>query len=181
MTMKSCNNYLKGKTVYLAGPIHAVDDDGIGWRNMITPILKKKFKIVVDDPCKKTINGKNEVKDDKKELIDLIKNKEFSKVKEKFWWIVRKDLRSVDKADFLIAVYDPCVHSVGTIHEIIEAHRQRKPVLLWYDIKKVEKFNPWILTFTKENMIFTEWEDLFSYLGEVNKGHFDTSYWTLGD
>jgi nucleoside 2-deoxyribosyltransferase len=174
-------NYLKNKTVYLAGPIHAVADDGIGWRKYISPILKKRFKIKVDDPTKKTINGKGEVKEDKKDLINLIKQKKFSQVKENFWWIVRKDLRSVDKADFLIVVYDPTVHSVGTIHEVIEAHRQRKPVLIWYDESKVEKFNPWILTFTKENMIFTEWEDLFAYLQEVDNGKFDTSYWTLGD
>ena len=77
-------NYLKNKTVYLAGPIHAVDDDGIGWRQNIAPILANKFGIVVDDPTKKSINGKTEVKDDKKELIDLIKKKQFSTVKENF-------------------------------------------------------------------------------------------------
>jgi hypothetical protein len=171
-------NYLKDKIVYLCGPIHAAIDDGMGWRNDITPKLQQ-LGLIVDDPCKKTANGVGEVKDDKKMFIELVKSKNYSEAKKQFYPIIRKDLRSVDKADFLIVVYDPTLHLVGTLHEIFTAHIQRKPILLWYDGKNAEKFNPWTLNFVKENMIFTNWEDMFKYLHIIDGGNFDSSYWTL--
>jgi hypothetical protein len=170
--------YLQGKVAYLAGPIHAVADDGIGWRDAITPMLES-HGVVVDDPCKKTVNGVGEVKDDKKMIIELIKNGKFAEAKKRFYPIVRKDLRSVDKADFLVVVYDPTVHMVGSLHEMVIAHTQRKPILLWFDKNKIEKFNPWCLTLVKENMIFTDWNDMFDYLRKIDDGEFDSSYWTL--
>jgi nucleoside 2-deoxyribosyltransferase len=176
--MLQATNYLNGKVAYLCGPIHAVADDGVGWRDAITPRLKN-FGIIVDDPCKKTVNGMGEVKDDKKMLIELMKTGDFGQVKKKFYPIVRKDLRAVDKADFLIVVYDPTIHIFGTIHEMIIASQQRKPILLFFDKAKIDKFNPWCLTLVKENMIFTEWDDMFAYLNKIDLGEFDTSYWTL--
>ena len=86
-------NYLKDKLVYLAGPIHACADDGMGWRESITPKLKE-YGLQVEDPCKKTINGFGEVKDDKKKLIDLIKNGEFGEAKKLFYPIVMSILFS---------------------------------------------------------------------------------------
>lgn len=171
-------SYLNGKVAYLCGPIHAANDDGIGWREAITPRLQA-FGIVVDDPCKKTANGFGEVKDDKKKIIETIKAGNFSEAKKMFYPIVRKDLRSVDKADFLIMVYDPNIHMFGTIHEMVVAHTQRKPILLWFDKNNIDKFNPWCLTLVKENMIFTEWDAMFEYLNKIDTGDFDSSYWTL--
>lgn len=171
--------YLGDKNVYLAGPIHAVADDGIGWRDVITPKLISRYGVTVDDPCKKTANGMGEVKDDKKMLVECIKKGDFSAVKKLFYPIVRKDLRSVDKADFIIVVYDPTVHMFGTIHEMVVAHAQRKPILLWFDKNNIEKFNPWCLTLVKDNMIFTDWDNMFTYLDKIDGGDFDSSYWTL--
>lgn len=172
-------NYLSGKTVYLAGPIHdsKVVDDGIGWRNYITPILKEKYNVIVDDPCQKTLNGMGEVKDDKKMFRELIKTGNFLEVKRLFYPVVKKDLRSVDKCDFMIVVYDPTIHMMGTIAEIILACSQKKPMLMWYDKSKIEHFNPWVLTYFKATSIFTEWEDMFKHLDTINAGVFDTSYW----
>jgi hypothetical protein len=170
--------YLNNKVAYLAGPIHAVADDGIGWRDAITPMLES-HGIIVDDPCKKTVGGMGEVKDDKKMIIDLIKGGNFGEAKKRFYPIVRKDLRSIDKADFLIVVYDPTIHMFGTIHEMVTAHHQRKPILLWFDKNHIDKFNPWCLTLVKENMIFTEWNAMFDYLRQIDTGEFDSSYWTL--
>jgi len=172
-------SYLKGKLVYLAGQIHADQGDGIAWRDSITPMLIEKFGLVVEDPCKKTANGVGEVGDDKKAIIELIKSKKFREAKERFWPIVRKDLRSVDRSDFLIVVYDPTVPTVGTIHEIIEANHQKKPILMWYDETKIEHFNPWALVLIKENCLFTKWDELFAYLEVIDSGKIDSSYWTL--
>jgi nucleoside 2-deoxyribosyltransferase len=172
-------NYLKDKKVYLAGPIHAVSDDGTGWRDYMTPKLKELFGLVVDDPCKKSATGFTEVKEDKKILKQLIADDKYQEVKEKFYPIVRKDLRSVDQADFLIAVYDPTIHMCGTIHELVVADQQKKPILLWINPDHSQDVNPWIFTFVKSTWIFRDWDKMIAYLKNVDNGIMDSSHWTL--
>lgn len=170
-------NYLKGKTVYLAGAISSEVDDGIGWRNTITPKLEK-FGLNILDPCKKTINGVGEIGDDKKYLKQLIKMKDWKKVKEVFFPILKTDLRCVDLSHFIIVNYRPTIRTIGTIHEVITAHQlQRKPVLLYYPPNEIEEFNPWMACLVKEKHIFDDWNNMFNYLKEVDNGNFDTSLW----
>lgn len=173
------SGYLHGKTVYLCGSLHSEKDDGMGWRASITPDLLH-YGIIVDDPCKKTaVTGVGEVGDDKAMFKQLIKERKFLELKEKFWPIVRKDLRSVDKADFLIFNYNPESPTVGTWHEIITAQNQRKPILMKYDEAQLDKFNPWVLTFVKATWCFSQWTDLFKELDKVDDMEFDSSHWTL--
>jgi hypothetical protein len=171
-------SYLNGKTVYLAGPIHAVYDDGIGWRDYMTLRLEE-FGLIIDDPCKKSVDGVGEVSTDKIMFNSLIHDRKIQQLKELFYPIVRKDLRSVDKADFIVVVYDPTIHMCGTIAEIILAHQQRKPILMYIDPEKFDKSNPWIFTYVKTTNVFDSWNDMIVYLHKVDSGVFDTSYWTL--
>lgn len=171
-------NYLTGKSVYLCGPLHTEADDGIGWRKAITPKLLE-YGLIVDDPTKKTADGVGEVGDDKARFKKLIKDKKFLELKEQFWPIVRKDLRAVDKADFIIFNYIPNVPTVGTWHEIVNAHNQRKPILVKYDDQNLDAFNPWVLTFVKATWFFPTWDLLFEELDRVNNKQFDSSHWTL--
>jgi hypothetical protein len=167
--------YLKNKSVYLAGPITNVSDDGVSWRNKITPVLESKYSIIVDDPCKKTLLGIGEIGADKKYFKDLIKNKEFDKVKKEFYKIIRKDLKSVDKADFLILYHDPAVPTIGTIHELVNAINMKKPVLVICE--DIDNLNPWILTLIKSQWLFTNWNDMIIYLDKIDSGDLDTSHW----
>jgi len=170
-------SYLTGKTVYLAGPISAVtDNEATTWRNHISNELEK-FGCNILDPCKKTIYG--ELGDDKKMFQNLIKERKFQEVKEKFYPIVRKDLRMVDKSDFLIVVYDPTIHMCGTLAEVVLGHTQRKPMLLYIAPEHMEKINPWILTYFKVSWIYDDWNNMIEYLKQIDAGHFDTSYWTI--
>jgi hypothetical protein len=168
-------NYLNGKTTYLAGSIHHVEDC-VTWRDSITEKLKV-FNLNVIDPCKQTINGFGEVDDDKKYLKQLIKEGNFRLVKEAFFPILKKDLRCVDTSHFIIVYYDPKVRHVGTIHELVIANIQKKPILLYYPKEHQEDFNPWIACLVKEQHIFNDWDKLIDYLNEVNSGNFDTSLW----
>ena len=172
-------DYLSGKSVYLAGPICACHDDGVNWREQITPTLADKFGLHVEDPTKKTANGLGEVGADKALFKKLLKAKQFGVVREKFWPIVRKDLRCVDKADFLILVYDPAVPTVGTIHEWVEANRQKKPILVKYDVDALDHFNAWVTTLVKPEWLFETWESMYDYLELIKDGHINKNYWTL--
>jgi len=177
-------NYLAGKSVYLAGPMFACNDDGAGWRDNITPKLVQ-YGISVENPVKKTLpNGMGEVEDDKKLFIDLIKQEKFDELKKIFEPIGRKDLRCVDKADFIIASYTSHVHMFGTIHELMQAHDQRKPILLFIDKACIADgtLNPWLTIITKPSCWFFDWDSLLHHLDCVDKKihpYFNEKYWTI--
>lgn len=168
-------NTLKNKEVYLSGPIHQVADDGKGWRNYITPLLIEKYNLNVIDPCKKALAG--EIGDDKKYFKQLIKDKNFKQLKDDFYKIVRADLKMTDHSDFLIVYYSPSIHMFGTLHEMIVASTQKKPILVKYDKEQLDNINPWLFTLIKDNWAFDEWEDMFKYLDTINSGKIDSSHW----
>jgi nucleoside 2-deoxyribosyltransferase len=177
-------NYLSGKSVYLAGPMFACADDGAAWRTLITPRLLA-YGVSVENPVTKTLpNGMGEVEDDKKKFVDLIKAGKFLKLKKIFKPIGRKDLRCVDKADFIIAYYTSHVHMFGTIHELVLASQQSKPILLFIDKKCMEDgtLNPWLSVITKPSCWFTDWDVLFNHLDNVNQKiapYYDEKFWTI--
>lgn len=170
--------YLKNKMVYLCGPISGASDDGENWRELVS-IRLKKMNIRVSNPCVKKTRGSSEVGEDKKKFRSLIMQEKWEDIKEEFWPIVRFDLRSVDKCDFLIFNYIPEIPTAGSIHELVVANFEKKPILLKYDKSKLDEFNPWICVFIKNHHFFSEWDDLFSYLEEVNRGKLDTSLWVI--
>lgn len=174
-------DYLKGKKVYLTGPMHGVKDDGVGWREQITPKLVE-MDIEVLDPCKKAVKGNtdlNEIGKNKEKFRGLVTSENWTATKREFWPIVRADLRMVDHCDFLIFSYDPLVPMVGTIHELVVATFEKKVILLKYDKDQLSDFNPWMCTFIKEHHFFDEWDAMLTYLKQVNDGVFDTSLWVI--
>lgn len=170
-------NYLKDKTAYLCGSIHSVSDDGMGWRDEITPKLQN-LGVIVSDPCKKVIIN-SEVGKDKEQFKQVVMEERFRDIKELFWPIVRYDLRQVDKCDFVVFNYDTSIPMVGSIHELVVANFQKKVILLKYDKKQLSGFNPWIATFIKENHFFSTWDGMFEHLNAINDGKLDSSYWIL--
>ena len=86
--------YLKGKKVYLSGPIHSSIDSGTEWRNLVTPSLID-LGLEILDPCKKEVCGDvqlSEVGKNKEKFKNLILEGDWSTVKKNFWPIVRCDL-----------------------------------------------------------------------------------------
>ncbi len=126
---------------YLSGPMDFVGsrviEKYLGWRAILTPILKA-FSIRVLDPWNKpSIRGHS---DYGKEGIAPNKNQysaDFwtnaatrARFERDFWETVHIDLRMTDLSDFVVAFVPTNIYSVGTVHEIIVARLQRKPVLL---------------------------------------------------
>lgn len=171
------NGYLKNKIVYLCGPLGSVEDDGKGWRQKITPRLEE-MGVIVSDPTKSTLDGTGEVGDDKKFFKKLLINEDFAGVKKEFWKIVRKDLKAVEKSDFIIMNYMATVTTVGSWHEAVISSLIKKPILLKYDRNELDIFNPWVVTYVKENEFFAEWDDMFKYLSEeIDNRKFTSSKW----
>jgi hypothetical protein len=82
-----------------------------------------------------------------------------------------------DQSDFLIVYYSPSVHMFGTIHEMVVASNQKKPILVKYDKEQLDNINPWIFCLIKDNWAFDSWNDMFSYLNKINSGELDSSHW----
>jgi hypothetical protein len=171
-------NYLKGKTVYLSGAMAALADGGVKWREYVSTKMED-LGVEILDPTKKKSHSLEEIGENKNEFRELILQERFYELAEKFYPVARWDLRSVDKADFLIVDYDPSIHTVGTIDEIVIAHIEKKPILLKYEKSQLNLFNPWITVRVKPEHLFATWDDLFKHLDDVNKGNFNHGLWTL--
>lgn len=135
------NNILEKTRVYLSGPMDFVGsrviEKYLGWRSIITPIFKALSIRVLDPWNKPKIRGHRDygiegILPNKSEYEkDFWKNpKSRAKYSEDFWETVHIDLRMTDLADFVVAFVPTNIYSVGTVHEIVVAREQHKPVLL---------------------------------------------------
>lgn len=143
MRQKGAGKILSGSTVYLSGPMDFVasraDEKKHGWRNRVGEFLES-YGVTVYDPWNKPMA---------RGLGDYGKEDEFSTAERthwtfadtdeghrtrarlcsQFWPTLHIDLRMTDTADFLVAFVPTNIYSVGTVHEIVTARQQHKPVL----------------------------------------------------
>jgi len=141
MSNITTKNLLEGTRVYLSGPMDFVGsrvvEKYLGWRAILTPILKT-LKITVLDPWNKPkIKGLENYGREGIISSKSLYEKDFwinpetrAKFELDFWPTVHIDLRMCDLSDFLIAFAPTNIYSVGTVHEIIVARNQLKPTLV---------------------------------------------------
>jgi hypothetical protein len=142
-TLEEKGNVLEDATVYLSGPMDFVasreEEKKNGWRNRIGQFLRK-YGVTVYDPWNKPqVTGmphygkEDEFSNQKRERWTFADSAEADRTRaelcSEFWPTLHIDLRMTDTADFLIAYVPTNVYSVGTVHEIVMARLQYKPVL----------------------------------------------------
>jgi hypothetical protein len=136
-------HHLRGTRAYLSGPMDFVasraNEKKYGWRNRVSEFLQS-YGVTVFDPWNKPqIRGLYEYGKEDEKSIGVRDNWTFDP-KEKgieargecassFWETMHIDLRMVDVSDFVIAYCPTNIYSVGTVHEIVVARQERKPVL----------------------------------------------------
>lgn len=133
---------LSHASVYLSGPMDFVasreEEKRNGWRTRISQFLDQ-YGTRVFDPWEKpqvvgmphygkedefTVNKRDAWHYDGKEG-----DRTRAELAAEFWPTLHIDLRMVDVSDFVIAYCPTNVYSVGTVHEIVVACTQHKPVL----------------------------------------------------
>jgi hypothetical protein len=134
-------NILEGTRVYLSGPMDFVGsrviEKFLGWRSILTPVLKALGITVLDPWNKPTIKGHKNYGQEGVVYSKATYEKDFwtndetrARFETDFWETVHIDLRMVDLADFIITFVPTNIYSVGTVHEIVTARLQIKPVLM---------------------------------------------------
>lgn len=137
------HRFLQGARAYLSGPMDFVANRAVekrsGWRVRVKQFLEHHGVTVFDPWNKPEVRGLMEygredqttIKhrdtwsfDDRKAAVEA--RAELAKY---FWATMHVDLRMVDVSDFVIAYVPTNVYSVGTVHEIVMARQQHKPVL----------------------------------------------------
>lgn len=135
------SNLLEGTRTYLSGPMDFVGsriiEKFLGWRSILTPILKSLGISVLDPWNKPQIKGHLNYGHEGLIYSKTLYEKDFwtndetrARFETEFWETVHIDLRMVDLADFVISFVPTNIYSVGTVHEIITARLQLKPVLM---------------------------------------------------
>lgn len=129
--------------VYLSGPMDFVASKEIekraGWRSRLSQFLQE-FHVTVYDPWNKPevvgmphYGKEDEFSADKRYNWTYEDSPQGDRVRAEicaeFWSTMHIDLRMVNTADFLIAYCPTNIYSVGTVHEIVMARLEYKPVL----------------------------------------------------
>lgn len=134
---------LRDARVYLSGPMDFVasreEEMKFGWRARIGGFLTNLGVTVFDPWHKPEIHGLHEYGRETPETTrtrdrwtfapDEAGARARSDCADTFWPALHIDLRIVDTTDFVIAYVPTNIYSVGTVHEIVLARTQRKPVL----------------------------------------------------
>lgn len=134
---------LRDARVYLSGPMDFVasreEEKKYGWRTRVGEFLARLGVTVFDPWNKPEVRGLHEFgREDEtttrtRESWTFRPDEQGAKVRsacaEAFWPALHIDLRMVDTSDFVIAYVPTNVYSVGTVHEIVLARSQRKPVM----------------------------------------------------
>lgn len=163
--------------VYLAGPIDFVDDAGKGFRAELTKKLIKLgvSKNMILDPTDKpvTYEGYKDFDTEKDHYYSLRKHGQWDELEKLAQMTMHVDLRLVDKSDLIIAVINPDVPMFGTIHEIVQARAQKKPVVL-IDPRGREGTSIWALGLVGYKRIFRTTDEAIDYLRDIFNGTLDT-------
>jgi nucleoside 2-deoxyribosyltransferase len=174
---------LNGLRCYLAGPIDYAADDGVGWRNDITPWLLEKG-VTVLDPCNKPIPDSyyKEIDEEKVRMMELKETGRYYELTARMKEIVHMDLRMVDISDFVIVYINPKVTMFGTIHELVNSLTQRKPTLVVIEGGRAKAPN-WLFGIMDFNFMFDDFDSLQSFLTQIHRGGImgDLSRWVFFD
>ncbi len=159
-------NRLKNQRVYLAGAMDRVVDRGATWRDNITPFLQN-LGVVVFNPITKPTDIGMEDNDSHTIKTKLKQQHRYDELSSMMKTIRSVDLRLVDISDFLIVNLDLNVHPCGTLEEIFLANRQKKPIII-HMVQGKDQTPDWLFGTIPHQMIFSNWDDIKSYLIHIN-------------
>jgi len=172
-------NNLRGCRVYLAGAIE-YSDNSYDWRTVLSNELSRMGIISLDPHAKTFLNQPVEEQGQNSLAKGLMREGKYEEAAHIMKQVVRKDLRCVDAADFLIVNLETGVPSYGTPHEVAIASIQRKPIL--FRINHKEDMPLWFMGLINHNFVFKTFDEIIFHLKTIDSspiGELDAKYWKV--
>jgi len=158
----------KNAKVYLSGPIEGADDDGVKWRQHLTPKLQE-LSFTILDPLEKESQHIVDNKTPKEACYSFKRSGHWDQFMRVMSPIIQEDMDLVKQADFVIVYWNTQIHSYGTMCEIWEAYTSHKPVLMVLHGNKSD-VSSWLLcTVLTYGIIFNSFNQLINFIKEKVK------------
>jgi len=157
---------LRGLRTYLAGAMDEAADGGCHWRRAISPWLRAKGVTVLDPTCKPIDLGNEEIEDInyRKQLLD---DEQYDQIAYDMRLVRCTDLRMVDLVDFLVVNIDKSIYTTGTVEEITNGNRSKKPIIVRCEGGK-RKLPQWYFGMFPHATVFATWGEVREYLDFID-------------
>jgi len=171
-------NILKNTKVYLAGNMEYTDDS-VNWRAYVASELNNLDIKVLSPLDTIFINQNSETDEDRERLKTARENGQFEIVSEYMKGVIQKDLRLIDLCDYVIVNLEVKKPTFGTMHEIVIATQQKKPIFL--SVGDKTKCPLWLLGLLKPNYIYNNVDEILDMIHQIDSGkkEIDISRWRL--
>lgn len=173
-------NILKNTKVYLAGNMEH-SDDSVNWRDYLKSELNKLNIRTLSPLDVVFINQQTESEEDRTRLKKMRSIGNLDEVSSYMRLVVQKDLRLIDLSDFIIINLEVNKPTFGTLHELIIATQQKKPIFL--SVGDRNSCPLWLLGIIKPKYIYNNIEDILSIIRDIDSGkkEIDVNRWRLLD
>lgn len=154
---------------YLAGPMEYVQDSGVSWREDLEKILKSvgfSEKNILNPTNKPRVDGSLPLSQEVALTNSYRENKDWDGLHLLMKRIMTVDLRLVDHSDIVIAWAPSKYRMTGTIHEIISARNQKKPVILVCG-SGIEAVSSWLIGLVGPWRIFSSNQKAIEYIQSI--------------
>jgi hypothetical protein len=175
---------------YLGGPMDFAPDGGFEWRSALTEkLIDIGFKRNhIFSPAKKPLTQSPFDLDNEAQIMrDLRKKRDWQGVCETMSMLAHIDLRLLDLSNVII-VHFPLdedgrrINTYGTVHEIVVARQQHKPVLVVWE-GGLETCSGWIMWLVGHDNVFATFDELLEKMQNISNGQetYDPKDWLLID
>lgn len=175
---------------YLGGPMDFAPDGGSGWRNMLTErLINMGFKRNhIFSPVKKPLTQTPFDLDNEAQIMQSLRQKkDWAGICSTMGMLAHIDLRLLDLSNVII-VHFPLdakgrrINTYGTVHEIVVARQQHKPVLVVWE-GGLDTCSGWIMWLVGYENIFATFNELIEKMQSISSGKesYDPKDWLLID
>ena len=157
--------------IYLCGPMDYAQDGGREWRDVMTEgLVDIGFdRTQILNPCQKPISSAGHNMSAEVEMMNAYREMEDWEGLERLMKkIMNIDLRLVDKSDIVIVNISSDVRTTGTIHEVVQARMQHKPVYL-IDTQGMSHVSGWMLALVGRDRIHHSLESVIEEIRRIKE------------
>lgn len=160
-------NLLKDTRVYLAGNLEYCSDTE-NWRDKITKELNAIGVKVLSPTKVMFVDQPAETPEFRAQLLKNRAEGNFEEVETYMRYVVQRDLRAIDVVDFCIFNFEIDKPTFGTVHELVMAIQQQKPVFVC--VQDRLRCPLWILGLVSHKYIYSTVDDAMAEIQRINDG-----------